>query len=258
MQGVLIDLDGVVYQNDALIAGADRTVCWLQQKAIPHLFVTNTTSKPRAALVEKLADLGIEVNPESILTPPAAVVTYLQQQGLTRIALFAPPATCTDFVGLSESNSPAVVVIGDLADEWSFAALNRAFNLLMDNPQAELIALGMSRYYRSGESLKLDVGPFAAALAFATEREPVVMGKPSPAFFQQAAALLGLEPADLCMIGDDIKADVAGAQACGIKGALVKTGKFRPEDLARGKPDFVLESFADLPDVWERYQESVN
>ncbi|MBC6906647.1 TIGR01458 family HAD-type hydrolase [Saccharophagus sp. K07] len=256
MHGVLIDLDGVIYQNDSLIAGADRSVRWLQHNSIPHLFVTNTTSKPRAALVEKLNSMGLGITPDSLLTPPSAAVAYLKQKGLKSIALFAPSATCSDFADVSESAAPEAVVIGDLAEEWSFDTLNRAFNLLINNPQAELIALGMSRYYRSGDMLKLDVGPFAAALAFATEKEPVVMGKPSPAFFQQAADLLGLKPVDLCMIGDDIKADVTGAQVCGIKGALVKTGKFRPEDLVRGRPDIVLDSFADLPDAWERFQAS--
>ena len=76
------------------------------------------------------------------------------------------------------------------------------------------------------------------------------MGKPSAAFFQQAAALLGLPPSDLCMVGDDIKADVNGAQACGIKGVLVKTGKYRQGDLALGNPDLVLPALADLPEAW--------
>jgi len=53
-------------------------------------------------------------------------------------------------------------------------------------------------------------------------------------------------------IGDDIRGDVHGARAAGLKGALVRTGKFRPEDLRLGPlPDGVLSSIADLPDWWE-------
>ena len=55
MKGVLIDLDGVVYQNDTLIAGADRAIAWLEQERIPHLFLTNTTSRPRSALLTRLS-----------------------------------------------------------------------------------------------------------------------------------------------------------------------------------------------------------
>ncbi len=254
MKGVLIDLDGVVYQNDTLIPGADRAIAWLQQQAIPHLFLTNTTSRPKSALLAKLAGFGIRVAPEALLTPPSAAVTYLHDKAKTgnaEIALFVPEATREDFAGLAEGEHPLAVVVGDLASGWDFATLNRAFNLLMANPQAELIALGMTRYWRASAGLQLDVGAFAAALGFAAEREPVVMGKPSAAFFQQAISLLELPLSEVCMIGDDIKADVGGAQACGIKGVLVKTGKYRDGDLALGTPDFVLETLADLPEQWQ-------
>jgi len=250
MQGVLIDLDGVVYQNDTLIPGADQAIAWLQRQAIPHVFLTNTTSRPKSALLAKLAGFGIRVAAESVLTPPSAAVAYLQEKHRSQVALFVPAATREDFASLTESGEPAAVVVGDLAAGWDFTTLNRAFNHLMANPEAELIALGMTRYWRSTEGLQLDVGAFAAALAFAAEREPVVMGKPSAEFFQQAAALLGLPPSDLCMVGDDIKADVNGAQACGIKGVLVKTGKYRQGDLALGNPDLVLPALADLPEAW--------
>jgi phospholysine phosphohistidine inorganic pyrophosphate phosphatase len=55
------------------------------------------------------------------------------------------------------------------------------------------------------------------------------------------------------LIGDDIGADVGGAQAAGLKGALVKTGKFRPTDLEGTiRPDVVLDSIADLPRWWNQ------
>jgi HAD superfamily hydrolase (TIGR01458 family) len=250
MKGVLIDLDGVVYQNDTLITGADKAITWLQQQRIPHLFLTNTTSRPKSALLGKLFGLGIAVAEDSLLTPPVAAVAYVRQKRASGVALFVPAATREDFAGLEESEEPAAVVVGDLAEGWDFATINRAFNLLMKNPQAELIALGMTRYWRSNNALQLDVGAFASALAYAAEREPVVMGKPAAAFFHQAAALLSLPFNELCMVGDDIKADVLGAKACGIKGVLVKTGKYREGDLTFGDADLVLESLADLPARW--------
>lgn len=252
MKGVLIDLDGVVYQNDTLITGADRAINWLQQERIPHLFLTNTTSRPKSALLAKLADLGIAVADESLLTPPVAAVSYLRQKAINRVALFVPAATREDFAGLVDGEDASAVVVGDLAEGWDFATLNRAFNALMKNPHTELIALGMTRYWRSNDTLQLDVGAFATALAFAAEKQPVVMGKPAAAFFQQAAVLLDLPAGELCMIGDDIKADVLGAQACGIKGVLVKTGKYRDGDQAFGPPDLVLESLEQLPSQWHR------
>jgi len=53
------------------------------------------------------------------------------------------------------------------------------------------------------------------------------------------------------MIGDDIEADVAGAQAAGLKGALVRTGKFGASDLeGTVRPDVMFDTIADLPRWW--------
>ncbi len=50
------------------------------------------------------------------------------------------------------------------------------------------------------------------------------------------------------MVGDDVISDVEGAMTIGLRGILVKTGKFQPEDLQRGvRPDAVIDSIADLP-----------
>jgi len=74
------------------------------------------------------------------------------------------------------------------------------------------------------------------------------MGKPSRDFFRLALEDLGATPKDAAMIGDDILTDVGGAQSMGMRGILVKTGKYRFDVAAASgvKPDLVLESFADL------------
>jgi HAD superfamily hydrolase (TIGR01458 family) len=147
-------------------------------------------------------------------------------------------------------------VIGDLGTGWDYRTLNRAFRLLHDNPTAELIALGMTRYWQTPEGLSLDTAPFVAALEHATGRRAKVFGKPAAAFFQAAAGRLGLPADNLLMVGDDIITDIGGAQGAGLKTALVQTGKFRPADLDGSvKPDAVLASVAELPHWWGRFRD---
>src|SRR5581483_12387667 len=114
---------------------------------------------------------------------------------------------------------------------WDYRTLNRAFRLLQHNPEARLVALGMTRYWQTSEGLSLDVAPFVAALEHATGRKALVLGNPAPEFFKAAANKLGLAAGSVLMIGDDIHADIAGAQAAGLQGCLVRTGKFRESDL---------------------------
>ena len=258
MRGILFDMDGVLYNSDQPIAGAAETIHWVRQKAIPHLFVTNTTSRDRTTLVQKLRGFGIEASEDTILTPAAAVAEWLRRSGEGPAALFLRPATRREFAGLpclddEAEHGAAYVIIGDLGNLWDYRTLNRAFRLLYHNPEAKLIALGMTRYWLASDGIALDVAPFVAALEHATGRRPIVFGKPAERFFLEAAGRLGLEPREILMVGDDIEADVGGAQAAGLRGALVRTGKFRPADLeGRIRPDAVWESVADLPRWWDR------
>jgi len=257
MRALLFDLDGVLYQGDRAIDGAIETLQWCEQRRIPHLFVTNTSSKPRRALVERLSAMGLRVSADQIFAPPVAARDYLAARDATPMALFVREATRDDFEGLEALDDAAEegagsVVIGDIGEAWNFGTLNRAFRLLMAEPRPVLIALGMSRYAQGKDGLVLDVAPFIKALEHAAGCEAVVMGKPANEFFEAALRKLGTAAAETAMIGDDILGDVGGAQAAGLAGVLVRTGKFRPADLGGVvKPDAILDSVADLPRWWE-------
>jgi HAD superfamily hydrolase (TIGR01458 family) len=229
---------------------------WVQGEGIPHLYLTNTTSRPRSALVDKLAAMGMAIGAGQLLTPAVAALQWLEREAPGPLALFVARATAAEFSDCQPLPDEAVsgaaaVVVGDLGAGWDFERLNRAFRLLMQDPPPALVALGMTRYWRAEDGLRLNTGPFVQALSYASGRTPVVTGKPAPAFFQAAAGLLGMPPTELVMIGDDIRGDIEGAQKAGIPGLLVRTGKFSPADLKLGiEPAAVLDSVATLPDWW--------
>lgn len=259
VQAFLVDLDGVLYKGEEVINGAPETVDWLQSSGIPHLFLTNTTSRPRAKIAEKLHALGMPVETERILTPVIAARHWINTRHLEgSVALFMPEATKGDLGELHElppdrESGAAALVIGDLGEGWDFATLNRAFRLLMNEPRPALIALGLTRYWRAPDGLRLDVAPFVKALEHASGCEALVLGKPAAEFFQTALDMLDARSGTTAMVGDDIVTDVQGAQQAGMTGILVKTGKFRPDDLKGGiRPDAVLESVAGLPEWWHR------
>ncbi len=256
MKALLIDLDGVLYVGDRPVPGASESVGWLREQGIPHLFLTNTTSRPRRALVEKLAGLGIDATEHAILAPPVAATRWLMEHASGPAALFVAPATVGEFEPLpvAPADQPAVasVVVGDYGECWTYSELNRAFRLLMHEPQPALVALGMTRYWLADDGLRLDTAPFVAALAYASGAKPVVLGKPARPLFEKALTMLKASPAEALMIGDDIQGDIAGAQAAGIPAALVRTGKFRPGDLGGAvEPEFLWDSIAELPHRWQ-------
>jgi phospholysine phosphohistidine inorganic pyrophosphate phosphatase len=256
VRGVLLDLDGVLYVGDEAVDGAADVVDWLRAEDVPHLFVTNTSSRPREAIVDKLERLGIAASPDDLLTPAVAAVSWLRDQSAGRPALFVPEGTVAEFAELDPLPPDAgagagAVVVGDLGEAWDFATLNRAFRLLMSDDRPPLVALGMTRYWRADDGLRLDAGAFVRALEYAAGTDAVVLGKPDGAFYAAAVHGLDLPAREVAMVGDDIRTDVEGAQGAGLAGVLVRTGKFAPSDLdADVSPDAVLDSIADLPRWW--------
>jgi ribonucleotide monophosphatase NagD (HAD superfamily) len=105
--------------------------------------------------------------------------------------------------------------------------------------------------FRGADGLCLDVGAFVRGLEYASRREATLLGKPARAFFETALAALGLSSGEVASIGDDLEGDVGGGQGAGLRGVLVRTGKFREEELASAtiKPDAVLDSFADVAEI---------
>jgi len=251
---VLLDLDGVLYVGDQPVPGAAATVDRLHRQDVPYRFLTNTTSRPRRAIVAKLAGLGIAATEEQILTPAVAAVDWLTRRGVGPVAAFVPEATAAERAGLDllpdgAEHGAGAVVVGDLGDAWDFPTLNRAFRLLMSAPEAPLVALGMTRYWRAEDGLRLDAGAFVRALEYAAGRTAVVTGKPDPTFYGIAVEALGVPADHVVMVGDDIRTDIAGAQRAGLTGVLVRTGKFTASDLdGEVRPDAVLDSVADLPE----------
>jgi phospholysine phosphohistidine inorganic pyrophosphate phosphatase len=258
MRGILFDLDGVLYNSEEPIEGAAEAVGWVQAKGIPYLFVTNTTSRGRPALVEKLRRLRIRTEKSRILTPCIAAAEWLRTRKDGMAALFVDPRALGEFEGVpclaaEEDSGARYVVVGDLGFAWDFRTLNRAFRILHSASDTVLIALGMTRYFQAEDGLRLDVAPFVVALEHAAGKQSLVFGKPATAFFNAAVEKLGLPASEIAMIGDSIETDVAGAQESGLQGVLVRTGKFRRSDLeGKVQPDAILDSIRDLPRWWEQ------
>jgi HAD superfamily hydrolase (TIGR01458 family) len=150
-------------------------------------------------------------------------------------------------------NADAVLVGGcDEGDEasrvFSYLNLLRAFHELKGG--AELYCLHRNRWWQTAHGPRLDSGAFVAGLEYAAEAEATVVGKPSPQYFTAAIEALDADAEMTWMVGDDLESDIAGAQRCGMRTILVRTGKFRPDDVERAsvRPDAILSSIASLPE----------
>lgn len=250
IRGLLIDLDGVISTGGTPLPGAIAALGHFEAAGIPFRILTNSTLHTRAQIAGWLHSQGAAVTAERLLTPAAAAVDLLREQAGAPTLYLATHSRLrdefADFAQTDEDEGADFVVISDMEEELTKARLDGALRQIVGG--ARLIALGMGRYWKASDGLRLDGGAFARALEFATGTQAIVTGKPMRATFLGGAQALGLPPAEVAMVGDDVLSDVGAAQQAGLVGILVRTGKFRPADLQRGiVPDAVVESLADLP-----------
>jgi HAD superfamily hydrolase (TIGR01458 family) len=251
IRGFLLDLDGVLYVGDLPVPGAVEALHSLRERGCPIRFISNSTRRSRASVAGRLRAMGFLIDEHEILTPAVAAASMLRREGKTAF-LVTTGDVHRDFeeAGITVTgDNPDAVVIGDAGDRFTYGLLNRAMRMILSG--AQLIALERDRTWMGAEGLMLSAGPFVAALEYATGKEAICMGKPSPGFFTIALEGLGIPASGAAMVGDDIESDIGGAKRCGMQGILARTGKFREDLLASSGvlPDLIIDSVADLPRI---------
>jgi HAD superfamily hydrolase (TIGR01458 family) len=248
-RGVLFDVDGTLLLGEQAAPGAARTLTRLRETSIPFRLTTNTTRKSRGAVAQALRSVGIDVRDEEVLAPSVLARRRILDSGNRRALLLLPEEARVDFDGVdwAHPGTPDWVVVGDLGRGFNWEVLDRAFQALRGG--ARLLALQKNRAWYDGDAgLVLDAGPFVVALEYAAEVEAEIVGKPASAFFDLALAILGIPARDVLVVGDDLENDGRGAASAGCRSALVRTGKFSPNELANSgwRPDLLIENVGDL------------
>lgn len=250
IKGILFDLDGVLYTGSQAIEGAVKAVKDIRASGLFCRFVTNTSTLSLVSLQQKINTLGFSIPTNEIISAPQATLFFLKSQRDSVCRLLLADDVKKDFKGLHQSDTEAnYIVIGDIGDTWSYTLLNEVFNSLVNG--AKLIAIHKNRFWQTEYGLQMDIGGFVDALEYASGVKAMIIGKPSPEFFQIALDDIGLKPSEVAIIGDDIDVDIGGGQQVGLKGIMVRTGKYRQSyaESSTIKPSLIIDSIVDLPKV---------
>jgi HAD superfamily hydrolase (TIGR01458 family) len=252
MAAILLDIDGVLHVSGEAVPGGADAVRELREDGHRLRFVTNNTTRARKRLADDLRRLGIDLEDDELATTPVAAAGVLAGQRVLALTMEAVREDLADRVELVERDADVVLLGGaDESDEtgrvFSYENLNRAFAELRAG--ARLVCLHRSRWWQTSRGPMLDAGAFVAGLEYAAGVSAEVIGKPNPTYFAAALDALGTTADEAVMVGDDVETDIGGAKAMGMRGILVRTGKFDESTLAAAdpQPDAVIDSIADLP-----------
>jgi HAD superfamily hydrolase (TIGR01450 family) len=253
------------------IPGSPEAVTELRRRRIPYRVVTNFSSAHRESLAAAFGKAtGLAVDGAEIITAASAAAAYTAAHHRGRPLLVLAQADAKREWAGQELIAPedvdarpapvAAVVIGDAGDELTYANLDIAYRQLRAG--AEFVAMHRNPWWVTPKGFTLDAGALVAGLEFALGRRAVICGKPSPVVFRQAVAELRAElasrpdgsggprlrAAEVAMVGDDPRADVAAARRAGLRGILTLTGKVTAAEAAASgvRPDAIAQSLSEI------------
>lgn len=262
---VLADLDGVVYAGPGALPHAVES---LNRAATERRlgYITNNASRRDASVAAHLRELGLNTEPQDVVTSPQAAVRLLRERVEPDALVLVVGGDGLVFevekagyrVTRSADDSPAAVVQG-FAPEVGWAHLAEAAYALAtpeDEGGIPWIATNTDWTIPQARGIAPGNGTLVSAVHTAVGRLATVAGKPERPIFDEAVVRFGAQRP--LFIGDRLDTDIAGAQSAGISSALVLTGIDRPKHVlaapSNSHPDFVL---GDLRELHEPYPEVV-
>jgi 4-nitrophenyl phosphatase len=251
IDGLVCDLDGVLYRGSERIAGAAEKVAELRAAGVRLVFATNNATATVQMYVERLAALGLQVSSEEVLTSAVVTGEKVRERGLEGATTFLlgldgireelTKAGVRFVEGKEARNAELVVTSGD--PRFTYESLRTATFALRNG--AEFLATNDDLTYPAPDGLWPGAGSILAAVQAASGRTAEVMGKPHKPMMEAAARRLeGCRR--IAVVGDQPATDLAGGRAMGWITILVLTGVTSSDDGLDPAPDVSLPSLADL------------
>ncbi len=253
----LFDLDGTLYLGDTLFPGAKELLACIRARGGQYRFLTNNSSRSVAAYVEKLARLGVAAEESDFLTSVDALSYYLREHGgedkryyVCGTESMKSQLRAAGFA-IAEGRADADALLMGFDTELTFQKLEDACILLGQG--VPYIATNPDWVCPTSYGFVPDCGSVCEMLWRATNRRPVVIGKPEPLMPQLAMLESGVSAQETLLIGDRIYTDIASGANALIDTLLVLSGETKEEDLpdARPQPSFVLPDVAALLRILE-------
>ena len=240
----LIDIDGTLLNGSDALTGAVDFIDRLNQNHANYLLMTNSIKNVEVQQ-NRLAQAGINVQAEKILNPIVAINKYLLNMKIQKVKIIGSEAEIKQIKACNVKQDYEAVILLD------FEKLNFGYDVIqgiIDDVENDINVLtaSLSTFYLKNGRKALDTGAFVKIIEEITGAEIKNFGKPSQEYFDVARKILNAEKNSICVIGDDWKTDVTGANEYGAKSVLVKTGKYQKDDELRCTPHKIVENLTEL------------
>jgi len=261
IKAVIFDLDGVIYRGQTPLPGAGDVTRWLQARDFQTYYFTNNSTKTRESYVELLAGYGISTDVDHIVTSASLTARYFTDNGLSRARVLVVgedglPAELREAgvrVVRRRGGKPVDYVVVGMDRKFTYAKLHEAQQAILAG--ATFIATNRDATYPIEGNVIPGGGSIVAAVATAAEKEPLLIGKPSPEAGRLITHMAGVAPHEALMVGDRLETDIEMGRRAGLLTCLVLTGiSARQEAEAlppESQPHWIVDTIQEVPDILE-------
>ncbi len=269
---LIIDMDGVLWHGQNAMPGLVEFFQALEELKISFILATNNASLTPDQYVKKLAEMGVSVNKNQILTSGIATALYLSEKvnpANTRVFVVGEEGAKQPLIdqgftltALYEINKDSDIV----KKGADFVVCGKDHTLTWDKLATATLNIRAGAQFigtNGDTTLPTELGithgngAILAALEVATGVKPTIIGKPEPIMYQQALALLNAEPTATVAIGDRLDTDILGAVRTGIRSVMVLTGVSTQDDLKDSdfQPTWVMSDIGELTKALRKQHE---
>ena len=256
IRNLIIDMDGVLYLGDRPMPGLDAFFGFLRERGIGFQLVTNNATLTPEMYVQKMARMGVTVQASDVLTSAVGTAAYLAERypaGSSVYVIGEEGLNCAlQEAGFVLSRQDPVAVVVSMDRDVTYARLREA--TLLIRAGVPFVATNPDRTLPLPEGLVPGTGAIVAAVAAATDQDPLIVGKPQPLLMQQAMKRLGAFPETTAALGDRPETDILSAQRAGMLSILALSGATDRTRLASFdiEPDIVVDDIRSLVKGWKQ------
>ncbi len=259
IQGILLDVDGVLYRGNEIIPGAREFLTFLQEKGLPFVYLTNNSTLSPEDYAARLRKKGFPAHVKQVVGSAEATAHFLVQKHPLRSRLLVigekglHQVLANAGFSITEDGDEAEVVVVGLDRHLTYTKLAEATYAIRRG--APFYGTNPDRTFPTERGLAPGGGAILAALEAATDCSPTIIGKPEAPIFYLALERLGLPPERVLMVGDRLETDILGAKRVGVRTALVLTGvTSEPPPPGPAAPDIVIPDLFALIHHFERHK----
>jgi 4-nitrophenyl phosphatase len=250
LKGLVIDMDGVLWQGDMPLPGLCEFFDVLRRRGIKYILATNNNTQTPDGFVQKAGRMGVEVQPEEVINAAVATVEYLCSKYPLGSRIYVvgevPLKGLIERAGFTLADHNVCAVVATLDRQLTYDMLKRA--TLLIRAGADFIGPNPDPCYPTPEGIVPGGGAVVAAISAGAGCQPLIIGKPESWMFKICLQRMQLGVEETASLGDRLETDILGGQRIGLKTILVLSGVSTAKDLAAStiQPTWVFSGIQEL------------